>query len=76
MLNLLKAMNSLTAGKVLHLTRMLRKNNKSLKEARDEIVLLLAEIDRRGFDADIVLRRKRGRPSNLSRFLSVQKDLL
>lgn len=70
-------------GVVISVSRQLRTkakagtpNNRSLKEHGQELGLLLAELDRRGFDADVVIRKKRGRPSLISHFLSKQDELL
>lgn len=71
----------LSPGEVISVSRALRRKNKgrikgSLKEQGAELGLLLIELDRRGFDADVVVRKKRGRPSHLSGFLSKQDELL
>lgn len=63
------------AGDVISLSRALRRNKDSLKEKGSLLAALLEDLDRQGFDADIVVRPKRGRPSNLSRFLSLQSVL-
>lgn len=70
----------LAPGKTIPVSRQLRGHKgaymESLENRGHEIIILLAEIDRRGFDADVVIRRKRGRPSCVARFLAKQDDLL
>lgn len=63
------------AGDVITLTRALRRNKESLKERGAVLAAILDDLDRQGFDVDLVIRPKRGRPSNLSRFLSMQSVL-
>ena len=72
---------NLAPGEIISVSRQLRGRNKrfymrSLEKTVHELVALLADLDRRGFDADVVVRKKRGRPSHVSRFLSKQSDLL
>lgn len=71
----------LAPGSSIPVSRQLRGRDKhayikSLEKRGHELVALLAELDRRGFDADVVIRKKRGRPSDVARFLSKQDDLL
>lgn len=63
------------AGDVIPLSRALRRKRESLKGKGAVLAAILEDLDRQGFDADIVVRPKRGRPSNLSRFLSLQTIL-
>lgn len=70
----------LAPGVTIPVSRQLRGRNKrdyaeSLEKRWNELVELLAELDRRGFDAEIVIRKKRGRPSDVARFLSKQEEL-
>ncbi len=62
-------------GEVVQLSRIYRRNGKSLEEAGRDLGALLNDLDRRGFDVEISVRRKRGRPSNISRFLERQREL-
>lgn len=71
----------LAPGSAIPVSRQLRGRDKrtyiiSLERRGHELVALLAELDRRGFDAEVVIRKKRGRPSHVSRFLSKQDELL
>jgi hypothetical protein len=68
-------------GQVIQITRPLRKKSKDKRfidnlfdNARD-LVIVLAELDRLGFDAHLVVTKKRGRPSNVSRYLKRQQGL-
>ncbi len=65
----------ITPGDVVQISRILRKQKKSLEERGRDLVALLADLDRQGLDVVISVRRKRGRPSNISRFLARQHDL-
>lgn len=67
-------------GTIISLSRRIRAGNgkifaESLEKNGNDLLVLLKELDRRGFDADLIIRRKRGRPSHLSIFLSNQCDL-
>ncbi len=80
---MIKLPTKIAPGVVISVSRQLRPKAKagnpakrSLKEQGQELGLLLAELDRRGFDADVVIRRKRGRPSDVSRFLQKQNELI
>lgn len=78
---MIKLPPKIAPGLVISVSRQLRPKageacGKSLKERGQDLGLLLAELDRRGFDADVVIRRKRGRPSDVSRFLQKQDDLI
>lgn len=68
--------HTLTPGEVVQVSRIYRHHKKSLEEVGRDLGIFLAELDRRGFDVEITVRRKRGRPSNVSRFLARQGDLL
>lgn len=61
-------------GDTIPVTRILRSQG-SLKEGGFVLGILLAELDRMGFDADLIVRPKRGRPSDVSRFLARQFSL-
>lgn len=62
-------------GEVIEVSRILRRAGTNPEEAGRALGVLLVDLDRQGYDAEITVRRKRGRPSNLSRFLSRQGDL-
>lgn len=72
---------NLAPGSAIPISRQLRGGNRNsymenLERSGFELIALLVELDRRGFDADVVVRKKRGRPSNVSMFLSKQGGLL
>lgn len=70
-----KIPNQVKAGEVIKLSRILRDNGKPIEHAGKALGYLLIDLDRQGYEAEIVVRRKRGRPSNLSRFLMRQTEL-
>lgn len=65
----------ITPGEVIEVSRILRRAGTKMEEAGRELGMLLVDLDRQGYDAQITVRKKRGRPSNLSRFLSRQTAL-
>jgi hypothetical protein len=62
-------------GEVIKLTQNIRRQGMSAESASNYVQSLLIRINEHGFDADIIVRRKRGRPSLKAMFLSRQQEL-
>jgi len=67
--------DELAHGNVIDITRELRRKNVSGQERAEYLSTLIEEADKHGLDAKVVMVRKRGRPSNLSKFLSIQRSI-
>lgn len=64
----MKTKSILFPGDVIDLSRLLKARGSDCKpgDASNVLLGLLAELDRLGYHADILVRRKVGRPTNLS----------